>query len=765
MATKLVHSSSAAKLYVEYTSTQNINTNKSSLTLSMYVTPTSGWSIGPWTDGSGSYLGDAKTDTFTKSISEISKKTVLRTTTFDVEHDSDGTKKLTIYWKWGVNSSWGGFVRPSGSFEIELPTIPRAAELTSFTSVSEYLGESMIVGYDCKNTSFKHKVRYYTKGTTIYSNDITPTATGAQTCGHDFNADQLAEIYKLYPNDVTTSISVLIETYNGETKIGESSPKAIELKIPETVIPTVSAPSISDAAGLTDTFGGYVQNKSSAKVAITAAGVHGSSITKYETVINGVKYTTQSFTSLLKTAGTFSITTTVEDSRGRTATSEATEITVYPYYNPKLTNVSIYRCVKNGDVYVEDDEGTYACFKFGYDIAPVNDKNTKSVKLQYLNNGVWTDITTITNSYSNNNVEFYSGDIFSNDTSYEVRILPNDYFITDESLSIVKTLSTAFVLINLHDSGTGLAFGKVAEYPDVIESGLPIRFTGGIDTIEIPENQDLNNYIIPGFYRCPLVATVKTLANTPTTNAFHLYVGEHAGSNSVCQFLVQYVADTPTIWVRNKYLTTWGSWYKMYTTKDTIFDGNAKTATSATKATQDGNGAVIANTYAKCPVGTVVITSSNSAPSNVGTWTLIDKEYKPQTIVPVPFTLNTTNCKDTYIEASLAGHNVAVKIGITNKVAIGETELPFGTINLNSIGIQNGLPFSYSCILGISDGGNVWTAWAVSATGALSSVDADAASSSLAASKYTYIYFEITMSVIANMIDSFCNKFYWKRTA
>lgn len=116
------------KLYVTYESVQSDGaTNESTITCGMYVkTPGSGWTIGPWDTGTRkSYVGTTSL-TFDGDIPNFGgTRTLTSGKQFKVKHNDDGTGKATIYWKWGVNSSWGGFVNPSGSFEIDLPTIPR----------------------------------------------------------------------------------------------------------------------------------------------------------------------------------------------------------------------------------------------------------------------------------------------------------------------------------------------------------------------------------------------------------------------------------------------------------------------------------------------------------------------------------------------------------------------------------------------------------------------------------------------------------------
>lgn len=79
----------------------------------------------------------------------------------------------------------------------------------------------------------------------------------------------------------------------------------------------------------------------------------------------------------------------------------------------------------------------------------------------------------------------------------------------------------------------------------------------------IPSKANLNSYTDPGWYYCPANATVATLSNSPTDNAFTMIVTQHAGTN---QMLIEYMTSTPKMWIRNHYNSSWGSWYEIYHT-------------------------------------------------------------------------------------------------------------------------------------------------------------------------------------------------------
>lgn len=97
-------------------------------------------------------------------------------------------------------------------------------------------------------------------------------------------------------------------------------------------------------AGIADRFGGYVRTRSKLSVSITAAGAQGSSISAYRTSIDSVTYSGSSFTTnALNTAGNLTMTVTVTDSRGRTASTTRT-VTVLDYSPPSLSMFTAERC-------------------------------------------------------------------------------------------------------------------------------------------------------------------------------------------------------------------------------------------------------------------------------------------------------------------------------------------------------------------------------------------------------------------------------------
>lgn len=118
-------------LYLYVKETVSATANTSTLYLGMYISST--YNIGIWNDNRGSYVGLSTAEgsnrhDFDGTISKGSgTRWLVENVKFTVAHNSDGTKTVPIYWKWGVNSPWGQFVVPTGSKNITLTKIDRTA--------------------------------------------------------------------------------------------------------------------------------------------------------------------------------------------------------------------------------------------------------------------------------------------------------------------------------------------------------------------------------------------------------------------------------------------------------------------------------------------------------------------------------------------------------------------------------------------------------------------------------------------------------------
>lgn len=449
----LLKDTDKATLYCDWLSVQDISNNESIITLSMVVVPKT--TIGSWTDFNGSYLG-TKQMTFTGTIPKISNERTIVTKTMTVEHDSDGEKEQLIYWKWGVNSPWGGFENPSGSIKIKLPTIERATK-PKISAYEQFCGKTVIISTPRVSSSFKHKITYIT------NDKITGTIASDVDTSYTWTIP--FSLCNKMPDSTAMIVTIKCQTLKGTTVVGEHSVK-LTVKVPDSVIPTISSISTTET-NENNKLGAFVQNKTRLNVAIDCMGAYGSVIQSITTKINGAIYKGDVFTSkLLNENGELDITTSIIDSRGRKAT-KTIKIDVLPYFSPRITLFNAERCNSDGTL---NDSGEFVKITYKYAIAPLDGMNEKNVVIEYEDSGSYTTLKTI-NEYSQNSF-FITAQKFDINKTYKARIKINDIFAERESLDDILSEQ---VIVDIKANGKGLAFGKVSEKDETIETGWDIE--------------------------------------------------------------------------------------------------------------------------------------------------------------------------------------------------------------------------------------------------------------------------------------------------
>lgn len=444
---------------------QSIPNNTSTVTVKVQLVSTgSSYTINASATKYGSLTvnGNTYDFTFSAALSGNQVKTIY-TKTVIVPHNADGTKVCSFAASVGIavtlSGTYYGTVNISGSGAFA--TIPRASSV-SLSASSVEMGNKLTINISRASSSFTHKLTYQfgTKSGTI--------ATAAGTSATWTVPLNLAEAI---PNTVSGTGIITCQTLSESTVIGSKSIN-FTATVPENVIPTISAVSISEAVeGIAAQFNGFVQNKSKLSVSITAAGASGSVITRYKTFIQGVEYSGSEFTSnVLTVSGAFSVLSIVTDSRGRTA-QLSTSLTSIEYSSPTINAFTGYRCDSDG---TENYEGKYLNLNINFQIASANNLNTKSHKVEYKlkSANTWTELF-------NSSAYSYNGNVittstFSVDNAFDLRLTVTDYF---GSVVSFIDIPTAFTLIDFRSTGKGIAFGKVSE-KDSMEIALDIDLTG-----------------------------------------------------------------------------------------------------------------------------------------------------------------------------------------------------------------------------------------------------------------------------------------------
>lgn len=486
MATMLVKDESTSgfsiKLYVDYSTSQDISTNKSIITVGMYVvTPGEAWDIGPWTDTAGSYVGTSS-NTFNGSIPNFGGTRWLTSgQTFKVNHNSDGTGSATIYWKWGVRSKWGGYYEPSGSFTITLPTIARASQPSCITyphntqNVGD-MGEEITIHMNKKSSSFTHTVKY------SFGNITGTVSTGVIDNVRWTIPMSLAN---QIPSATSGTGTITVDTYNGGTKIGTKT-CAFTCSVPSSVIPTISSfdVNLNNSNSVVNGWGIYVAGYSRAQLVASASGSYGSTISSF--TISGDYSTTQNGSSLswtgatIASSGSKTFTIVAKDSRGRTSIATSRDITVYAYSKPTVTLFTVER---------SPSDSTKMTVKVDWSYSTVNNNNLANAVLKYKKSTVssWSTYGIID---KNSTVTLSS--TFEEISSYNFKIIITDSL--SNSAQEENFVSTIKVLLDFRAGGKGLGVGKIAE-TDNMEIALDTIFMGDIYIKVANSNVPLATYI------------------------------------------------------------------------------------------------------------------------------------------------------------------------------------------------------------------------------------------------------------------------------
>lgn len=379
-----------------------------------------------------------------------------------ITHNADGSKSISASASFSCsNTQYYSPRSGSCSGTVDLTTIPRATT-PSINKPSLDCGNTITISGTSASSSFSHKVYVAWNGTTTYLGTI---ASG--TTSPSFSYTIPTDWEKNLPNSTSGIATFTLETFSGSTSVGSKSVNAT-IKVRSGVVPSIGTISISDTNSICSGIGQIVQSQSALKFAISASGSQGSSISSISTRFNSADYIGSNFTtSTIYASGTINYTTTVTDSRGRTA-SKSGSVTVVPYSRPSMTNISAKRA--NSSYVIDEASGTYALLHFKVGFTSLSGKNVTSFYIQYRVSGTssWTKINSWDNNYTLEQ-DYKAGNLFTSTTAtYEVAFGVKDKFMNDYSWNIF-TVTPTYTLINFGKDGRSLTlFGQDSNQKDTL---------------------------------------------------------------------------------------------------------------------------------------------------------------------------------------------------------------------------------------------------------------------------------------------------------
>ena len=484
MAEIIKNYSNGSAIKIVYSYTQNVDKNQSTVTMTLYVHRDS---YGPsynshcnsymQLDGSTvmSYDGSFNIGTSWVKIGSTVSKTVT--------HNADGTKTITLKGFFDSQGLTSKLDDLTVSGNVTLKTIPRASSFTLSASTVTAGSTNMTVNISRASSSFTHTVQWKLGS---HSKSTSSVATSASYTIPESWLDAI-------PNSTNGTGTVTVTTYNGSTKIGSTS-KNFTVKADSDVVPSFTGITFTPVNGdVPEEWGLYVRTKSKVTAKITgAAGVYGSTIKSYSISGDGYSGTTDSLTTgFLNTAGTVTFTAKITDSRGRTATKTAS-ITVTDYAPPVLSSVTGFRCDSAG---TEQDDGNYISLTADFSGSALDGKNPITGEYRYMaEGGDWSQYEPLTLGQA---AVFYA----TGDATFTVQVQVSDTFTSFTQDIVVN--STRFIM-DFKAGGTGIAFGKAAEYDDTLDCNWGGHFRKNVQvdgsfSIGIPASGErgirLNNHM------------------------------------------------------------------------------------------------------------------------------------------------------------------------------------------------------------------------------------------------------------------------------
>lgn len=447
-------------LYIEWSSTANINDNNSSVTATVYV-KSYGLRASALSDSYIIINGNKKNWTKTFNISDTStiRTTEVTTYTVSVPHNTDGTKSITIKANMEFNGTYGGtYVSDiTASKTVVLDTIPRSSSFSIPSSIDT--GSSLAISITPSDSSFRHKIRFEIDGNTKYTSGF----IAAGTTSYSYTIP-----HAWLPASTSQTMTVFLYTYTsfGSDYIARTS-KNITVNVPSNIKPSVSELALTIVDGHENL---CVQGKSKITLAVTAVAGSGANISSYTfkgAYING---SSSSYTgignvktsSIIWSGGTQEYKVTVKDTRGRVSEEKITSLWVYYYSIPEITSISAQRCLQDGTI---DQNGKYAKVTVTTSHAPIGATNTATVTLStskdnYASNTQIISSTETSNTY----IGVYGNDDFELDASYDIKaIITDEYNATN---TMTTSLKSAQRTINIAKFGNGVAIGGFSSVID-----------------------------------------------------------------------------------------------------------------------------------------------------------------------------------------------------------------------------------------------------------------------------------------------------------
>ena len=379
--------------------------------------------------------------------------TTLYATSLTIPHAADGTATLTASCVYNCNLmsfADGSAALPniSCSGSQALTTIARASSISSISPNPATIGQPVGISWTPADPSYTYSLFFWVGNYSWSATGISPGSTAAYT----YNWTAPDSILSAMSSSTALTYGVTLTTYNSSgAQLGQFSTTFTE-QIAASVVPSISAFSVSASNPSAAASWGFVQGITSPVLSASAAAGTGSTISSY-TISGAASGTYSSMPQTLgkiQQSGDLTYTLTVTDARGRSA-SKSVKITAAAYSAPTIGGLSVSRI--SGD-------DTHAQVSASWNVSPVNGKNSGTATLYWKAAGAtsWTTYGTISSGTTTLDT---STVVLDEATEYNFRLILTD--TAGNSAAAEQDVGTASVLMTWNSLGTGITFGKISD--------------------------------------------------------------------------------------------------------------------------------------------------------------------------------------------------------------------------------------------------------------------------------------------------------------
>lgn len=368
---------------------------------------------------------------------------------FTIVHHEDGTKCFSASVEAGI---YYYAVNTRGSGTWDLPTIARATQPTVDKTTIQF-GDYLTIHCPRASHQFIHTVQIGVDNKLDFTTVGTNVATSYRWV--------LPKNWARYLTHSTDKLRVRVLTYANGQHIGTKEVSPLITVTPTHDMSPVVSITLADANHFYNTYGGFVKGQSKIKAAVSETLYEQAIVTSRSLELNGITYQSHEQTSEVITTTSQTVKARVVDSRGLVGTHQVTPI-IYDWYAPKITVAKANRCQQNGTL---DETGNFIKLEYACAVAPVNQKNTKTLsygcRIQGTSHIQMKPLAMPKYAKQGQLIIPVSGE-----QSWEVVLQVSDAFTTSKVSLLV---GTAFVLLDFHRSGKGIGVGKVSEHSKRLE--------------------------------------------------------------------------------------------------------------------------------------------------------------------------------------------------------------------------------------------------------------------------------------------------------